>query len=132
MDYETPTIPRVTELVQKYVENLGKDYKYPYSECVYVGSDSKPACIIGHLIADISPEILGSIELHCNHDGFLSVAREYYGDDIDSDTIRFMAQLQYLQDAGVPWSIALEKAQEGLTPGDLLNFITYNVYGKKL
>lgn len=134
----------VSEALHAAVAAKGGDYVYPqdeYDGCVYstrVGEDIYPACIVGHVVAALDPELFqnwAEYEVESN-DSFTvtsGAARDYpydhkqYEDedglwisdgepqhvrkrlDVDDNvTIDALASAQVIQDSSLPWKLSQE------------------------
>jgi hypothetical protein len=99
--------------LQAVISTKGKDYVYPHTggECVYF-EENKPSCIIGHLLAkhdiDRWDLALDQGDYNCSASvlnlegaGFLV---------LDGDSREFLTEVQFFQDKGVPWGLAVEAA----------------------
>jgi hypothetical protein len=79
--------------------------------CLYYSEDGSPSCVIGHYANDVlevedSPSHLEGK----SPEEFLA----HHGVQVDELALYFLKRLQSNQDAGMPWSRALEKASRSV------------------
>jgi hypothetical protein len=98
----------VLSTIRGVVSEMGRDYVYQKVDgaCVYETKDGEPSCIVGHVLARLTPDFKlfdGSVVFHDNRDALR--ARGY------SDKAIAMLQIaQSMQDHEHPWGAALTAA----------------------
>lgn len=91
------------------LNSVDDDWHYS-AECVYTHPDGTPACIIGHVVNKLDPELLQDIAYP-----YLANARSVLPDlfpGLSTTAVAAGAAAQGAQDGGHKWSYALEQAEE--------------------
>lgn len=86
-------------------------YEQPPGGCVYFGPDNTPSCIIGHALEDELRTVGVRWLDHRNEYGIHTLVGLL---DLAPAAIRYLSDVQVLQDDGVPWGLAVEKADAEL------------------
>lgn len=113
------TVDALLEYAKNAVAERGEDWVYPdhmkdeTNSCLYATTDwdgtIKPACLVGHIIWQIDPELL--VRVHAYSEG--TGARTVLRDDLDchdSRVLQLAELMQERQDNGEPWGEALRAA----------------------
>ena len=128
MTTENFTWDNVIAAMRKAVETKGEDYVYPKREnakdnCYYSNEDGTPSCIVGHVLAETTPEAYaqvarteGRLKRSTPADRlFLGAAPGFLNYPIMSDSDRetellraALEEAQGLQDCGHPWGQAYD------------------------
>lgn len=107
----------IADAIHKVVEEKGEDYIYPGwgATCVYANKDGSPSCLVGHVIAALSPEDFERVVEYENYE----IGVEGGGDTdiksvvsaldlgISERATQALREAQNAQDMGNKWGTAL-------------------------
>lgn len=144
MTTENFTWDNVIAAMRKAVETKGEDYVYPMGGCTYSNPDGSPSCIVGHVLADVTPKTYDAIHKEENSTGvgqffFLVAGGSYTHRDSEGNETPVCGEIhaptptetellraaldaaQQVQDGGEPWGEAYDRflAVLGLDRGDV-------------
>lgn len=116
MTINIPDLPyeEAVERVTAIVEGVGRDHVYESDPetglCVYFAKDGAPACVVGHLFADLGVEAEDLDESENADQTVNMLVGSGRLELTDERTVGFLSSIQRHQDRGVTWGDALEKA----------------------
>lgn len=118
------TKAQIIEAAEHAVEKMGPDYVYPrsgvnnpeYADCVYAEPDGSPSCIVGHVVAELAPEVFARIA-ELRGDERIFPADRLWEHDFETrskNSVYALCRAQDAQDHGQTWGEALRRLKERL------------------